>query len=140
MAVYGLEVALMFDAGASRSATYTDLLSSGQLRLIRDEELRARLSKYDELQQKGNLIFAQFWEGQRLHEIAFSKQFTYVTERRRNGQTILNGKIASYDFEGMLADLEFQQATQRLTEYQIYYQIWHTHLDDAANAVQDMLP
>lgn len=133
--LHGLQRALMFDTGPRRSGTYIDLISSGQLRLIRNEELRSRLSVYNEIQQKGNLIFSQFWEGQRLHEIAFGRHFSYATVRRRQGELFFPGEIVAYDFAGMAADPEFQRAAQRLTEYQVYYQIWHQHMAQAADDV-----
>ncbi len=134
--IHGLQHALMLDTGPRRSGTYIDLVSGGQLRLIRNEELRSRLSEYDEFQQKGNLIFSQFWEGQRLHEIAFGRHFNYVTSRRREGDMFFPGEIVAYNIAAMAADQEFQRAAQRLTEYQVYYQIWHNHM---AQAAQDVL-
>lgn len=135
----GLQRALWYNTGARRSDTYVDLVSSGQIRLIQNEELRSVLSKYDELHAKANLLFAQFWEGQRSHEIVFGRHFSYETVRRRAGEMFLPGEIIAFDIAGMAADPEFQRAVHRLIEYQVYYQVWHATMANTANDILALL-
>jgi len=135
----GLQRALWYNTGARRSGTYVDLVSSGQIRLIRNEELRSVLSKYDELHAKANLLFAQFWEGQRSHEIVFGRHFSYETVRRRNDEMFLPGEITAFDIVEMAADPEFQRAVHRLIEYQVYYQVWHARMANTTNDILALL-
>ena len=135
----GLQSALWYSTGAQRSGTYVDLVSSGQMHLIQNEELRSLLTKYDELHEKANLLFSQFWAGQRSHEIVFGRHFSYETVRRKNGEMFLPGEITAFDVVGMAADPEFRQAANRLIEYQVYYQIWHAKMANIANEVLSQL-
>ncbi len=137
--VYGLDSALKYSAGSRRSSTYVDIVSSGQTYLISDPDLRAALSHYDELHQKAPNLFAQFWEGQRLHEVAFSRHFELAASRELRGEIFMPGTVARYDVDAMAADPEFVLAAQRLTEYQTYYQIWHLQMQQAADEVSSML-
>ena len=136
---YGLQTAMWYDTGAGRSGTYVDLVSGGQVRLIRNDQLRSLLSEYDEFYEKANVLFSQFWEGQRNHEIAFGQHFSYDPLRQRNGEFFLPGEIAEFDISGMAADREFQQALHRLIEYQVYYQVWHSNMGNAASEVLSLL-
>lgn len=132
---YGLDSALKVHLGSRRSATWLDLVSSGQTALLRNPELLSALAQYDELHQNAKPLFAQFWEGQRLHEVAFSRHFDYETERRHNGDLYLPAGVAAYDVSAMSDDPEFVRAAHRLAEYQVYYQIWHLQMLQAADKV-----
>lgn len=137
---FGLRSALWFDPGARRSATWLDVVSSGQTALLRDAELRSALSRYDELHQSARPLFAQFWEGQRLHEVAFGRHFDYEVGRPQVDGIYLGGDVADYDIDTMSRDPEFLRAVQRLTEYQSYYQFWHVKMGRAADEVLALLP
>ncbi len=136
---YGLESALHFDTGGRRSGVYVDIVSSGQANLLRDPNLRAALSRYDELHQKANFLFQQFWQAQRIHEVAFSRHFQYENTRRLIGEIFVPGSIVGYDLAAMADDAEFQLAAQRLIESQVYYQIWHLQMQHAAREVFTLL-
>ena len=136
----GLESALKFSPSARRSATWVDIVSSGQTALLRDPELRSALSRYDELHQGARSLFAQFWEGQRVHEVSFHRHFEYEIGRNRYDDRIFfDGDVATYDIAAMAADPEFRRATQRLIEYQSYYQFWHMRMGNAADDVLELL-
>ena len=137
----GLKNALKFSPSARRSAIWVDIVSSGQTTLLRDPELRSALSRYDELHQGARPLFAQFWEGQRLHEVTFSRHFDYEPGRERfRDRFYLDGDVGSYDIAAMARDPEFRRATQRLIEYQSYYQFWHMRMGNAAGDVLELIP
>ena len=104
-------VALEFDLGPGRSGTYIEILSSGQFRLLRDQELRSALSKYDDFVSKADSLFSNFQQGQRKHESVFARHIISgpVTEQEfeamPNGVAYMHGDIAEFDIDAHAACL-----------------------------------
>ena len=136
---FALVNALKFSPSSRRSTTWVELLSSGRVGLVRDENLRALLSQYDERHQTARTLFAQFWEGQRIHEITLGRHLSYTMSRGRAGPFILDGDVESWDLEGMAADPEYIYALQRLLEYQVYYQYWHGRMLEGIREIIESL-
>ncbi len=135
-----LRDALKYSPSGRRSTTWVELLSSGRAGLVRDSNLRSLMSKYDESHQAAQSLFAQFWEGQRVHEVVFGRHFRYVSARQQGGGMIYDGNIESWDLEAMAADPEFIYAAQRLLEYQIYFQYWHGRMRMTVTEILEALP
>lgn len=137
---FALRNALKYAPSARRSTTWVELLSSGRTGLVRDSELRALMSQYDESHQAAQSLFAQFWEGQRVHEVVFGRHFSYTAARERFGDVIVDADVESWDLEAMAADPEFIYAAQRLLEYQIYFQYWHGRMRTTVEDILERLP
>lgn len=136
---FALKNALKYAPTSRRSSVWSELVSSGQTSLIRDAELRSLLAQYDEGHQTARFLFAQFWEGQRGHEVVFGRHFEYDSARKRIDDIILDGDIASWDLDAMASDPEFVYAAQRLLEYQSYYQFWHWRMHKDVREILDKL-
>ena len=139
--IYGLDSALKYSAGAGSSSTYVDILSSGQTFLINDPGLRSALSEYDNLHRDSAMMFLQFWQAQRNHEIAFSRHFEMSDTREwiDEADVFAPGSVTGFDVESMAEDAEFRLAAQRLADYQTYFQIRHLQMRAAAQEVCDLL-
>jgi hypothetical protein len=141
----GLRTAMEYDLGPGRSGTYIEILSSGQFRLLRDQELRSALSKYDDFVSKADSLFSNFQQGQRKHESVFGRHIISgpVTEQEfeamPNGVAYMHGDIAEFDIDAMAKDDEFQSTVRRLIEYHVNYQFWHMRIGRAANQVLNQL-
>jgi len=141
----GLQNAMAYDLGPSRSGTYVEILSSGQFRLLRDQQLRSALSSYDDLVAKATLLFANFQQNQRKHERVFygrvQREPTREIEHESSptGLVFMHGEISELDFEAMAGDEEFIEALERLVEYHINFQFWHSNISRSANQVLDLL-
>jgi hypothetical protein len=140
----GLREAMDYDLGPDRSATFVEVLSSGQFRLIQNPELRAALNAYDDNLQKGGAFFTVQHQNQRKHDAVWSRHFTLgpsVTmdvEFSPTGRIVPRREITSYDLEAMADDAEFINAIDRLIEYHTYYQYWHNTIWRAANRVLEL--
>jgi hypothetical protein len=141
----GLRTAMEYDLGPGRSGTYIEILSSGQFRLLRDQELRSALSKYDDFVSKADSLFANFQQGQRKHESVFGRHVVNgpVKEQEFEGMptgvAFIHGEIADIDIKAMAKDDEFQFAIRRLIEYHVNYQFWHMRIGRSANQVLNQL-
>ena len=139
--VYGLDSALKYSAGGGNSNTYVDIRSSGQTFLIENPRLRSALSEYDNLHRESSLMFLQFWQAQRNHEIAFSQHFELSGTREwvDEAEVFFPGAVESFDIEAMADDPDFRLASQRLADYQTYFQIRHLTMRGAAQKICDLL-
>ncbi len=139
--VAGLDGALKYHGGSNTSSTYVDILSSGQTFLIENSELRSALSDYDNLHRESRMMFLQFWQAQRNHEVAFSQHFELSGTREWIGAIGLYvpGTIESFDIESMAEDPDFRLAAQRLADYQTFFQIRHRMMGEVAQKVCDLL-
>ena len=52
---------------------------------------------------------------------------------------MLPAAVVTYDVSAMADDPEFLRAAHRLAEYQVYYQIWHLQMRQAADKVLSLL-
>lgn len=141
----GLQSAMSYDVGPSRSGTYIEILSSGQFRLLRDQQLRSALSSYDDLVAKALLLFSNFQQNQRKHESVFYRHVNRGPTREieyggsPTGVVIRHGDIAELDFEAMAGDEEFLNTLERLIEYHTNFQFWHGNINRSANQVLELL-
>jgi|GEM_PF-1609468 len=141
----GLQNAMGYDLGPSRSGTYIEILSSGQFRLLRDQQLRSALSLYDDLVAKATLLFSNFQQNQRKHESVFYRYVnrgpTREIELRGSptGVGFMHGEISELDFEAMASDEEFLDVLERLIEYHTNFQFWHSNINRSANQIVDLL-
>ncbi|MDJ0939673.1 MAG: hypothetical protein QNJ00_07900 [Woeseiaceae bacterium] len=135
----GLQEGLNFSTGARRSGTYVDLVSGGRIALLTDGELRANLNKYDELYEKADSLFANFWQAQRVHELAFLRHAGYASPRARAGDAILPAKVIDFNAAAALADPGFRLSAERVAEYQLYFSYWHSLMEAEAKKVLELL-
>jgi hypothetical protein len=141
----GLQNAMAYDLGPSRSGTYIEILSSGQFRLLRDPQLRSSLSSYDDLVTKATLLFSNFQQNQRKHESIFYRHVTREPTREiefagaPTGVAFMHGEISELDLVAMAGDEEFLYALERLIEYHTNFQFWHGNIIRSANQVLDLL-
>jgi hypothetical protein len=141
----GLQSAMSFDLGPSRSGTYIEILSSGQFRLLGDQQLRSALSSYDDLVTKAALLFSTFQQNQRKHESFFYRHVSRGPPREvelggsPTGVIFMHGEISEPDLVAMAADKEFLDVLKRLIEYHTNYQFWHGNINRSANQVLDLL-
>ena len=141
----GLQRAMNYDLGSGRSGTYVEILSSGQFRLIQDQELRSALSKYDDRVSKADALFSIFQDKQREYEPVLDRYITYAaTERRESdalptGQYFSHSEISAYDIEAMALDVEFHSATRRLIDYHVNFQFWHGRISGSAQQVLSLV-
>ena len=141
----GLQSAMSFDLGPSRSGTYIEILSSGQFRLLEDQQLRSALSSYDDLVTKAALLFSTFQQNQRNHERFFYRHVSRGPPREvefggsPTGVILMHGEISELDLVAMAGDEEFLDVLQRLIEYHTNYQFWHGNINRSANQVLELL-
>ena len=141
----GLQNAMSYDLGPSRSGTYIGTLSSGHFRLLRNQELRSALSVYDDSVSKAELLFSNFQQNQRKHETVFNRHLVRDPAQEQKFDTMptgvifVHGKIAEFEFDAMADDDEFLYAIGRLIEYHINFQFWHINISRSANLVLSLL-
>lgn len=141
----GLLGAMNYSLGPSRSGTYVEILSSGQFRLLRNQELRAALSAYDDKVLKADSLLSGFQLSQRKHEAVFNRHLVRGPAIRQDaesmptGEIFLHPEIIGFDFDAMVADEEFGHAIQRLMEYHTNFQFWHSQISRSAVSVVDLL-
>lgn len=141
----GLSDGMGYDLGPGRSGTYVEILSSGQFRLLRSQDLRKALSEYDDSVQKADYLFSVFQQGQRKHEAAFNRYLergpprTFSADAVPNGVMYMHGEIVEFDFESMKSDSEFTNSIARLLEYHINYQFWHSNISRSAYRVRELI-
>jgi hypothetical protein len=141
----GLERAMEYDLGPRRSGTYVEILSSGQFRILRNQELRSALSEYDDFVSKADSLFSNFQQSQRKHESVFDRHIRYgpaqeqAFEESPTGVVYMHGGITEIDIETMAKDDEFLHSVRRLIEYHVNFQFWHFRIGRSANTVLNLL-
>jgi len=141
----GLRNAMSYDLGPSRSGTYVEVLSSGQFRLLRNAELRAALSVYDDKVLKAGSLFSGFQFNQRKHEIVFNRHLVrgpvaeHKIDSTPTGVMFMHGDITEFHFDEMAEDREFLDSIQRLIEYHTNFQFWHSQIGSSAENVITLL-
>lgn len=136
----GLLRVTTFHPGPGRAAVYTEILSSGQVRLIKDEDLRTALGRYDEdVSESGNL-FLHIRNVQTVSLPAFQKYFV-LADNIKDPDTgrYKVARIAEYDFDAMIADPDFIFAARALRQSQLYYYQNHWHLMEQVREIQQQL-
>jgi hypothetical protein len=116
-----------------RPGTYIEVLSSGQVSLLRDETLWTALMAYDTNVQEAVQVFTQIRMHQSAHIAAFTIRYDYEIPA-----AVLPGfqPVGDFDLEGMLTDLAFKNAAHELRETNRYYYGWHVrNLTHARNVI-----
>jgi hypothetical protein len=140
-----MQDAMNYELGPSRSGTYIEILSSGQLRLLGDKDLRAALSNFDDKVLKADSLLSGFQLSQRKHEAVIGRHLTRGPIRKQKfesmptGEIYLHPEIKSFDFDAMIKDEELQSSIQRLIEYHTNFQFWHSQISMSADRVIDLL-
>ena len=141
----GLQGAMNYHLGPSRSGTYIEILSSGQFRLLRSQELRAALSGYDDKVLKADSLLSGFQFNQRKHEAVINRHLTrgpvheQEFEQMPTGVIFMHAEITEFDFDEMANDDEFRSSIQRLIEYHTNFQFWHGQINRSADNVLSLL-
>ena len=136
----GLRYSYTHRNATGRSATFIEVLSSGQVSLLRDEGLRTALIAYDNNVQQSEQVFMQIRMHQSAHIAAFTIRFDYeiparvIFEKDGTGQY---QPVGDFDLDGMLTDLAFKNAAHELREANRYYYQWHMgNLTLARNVIE----
>ncbi|MEM7430509.1 MAG: hypothetical protein AAF351_01090 [Pseudomonadota bacterium] len=123
-----------------RSGTFIELLSSGKLELVPDEDLRLALIRYDRRSQQSRFDLEQIRNT--LHPDV-SKFFRYRTIgrlTRDDRQHVVLSPIVAYDFDTMSEDDEFRRVVDQVFEMQTWIQInMHGQLRRDLHAVLQLL-
>jgi len=141
----GLQDAMNYHLGPSRSGTYIEILSSGQFRLVQNQELRAALSSFDDKVSKAVSLLSGFQLNQRKHEATINRHLARGPVRKQDfdqmptGVIFLHAEITEYDFDEMVNDEEFRSSIQRLIEYHTNFQFWHSQINRSADTVLGLL-
>jgi len=141
----GLQDAMNYELGPSRSGTYIEILSSGQFRLLRNQDLRAALNEFDDKVLKADSLLSGFQMNQRKHEAIFNRHLTRGLARKQEfdsaptGVMYLHAEITAFDFEAMAGDREFHSSIQRLIEYHTNFQFWHSQIYRSATKALRLL-
>ena len=106
-----------------RSGTFIELLSSGQLNLVPNEELRIALLRYDRRAQQARFNLVQLRDS--LHpDMSKFTQYRKIGRLTRNDhERIILSPIAEYDIEAMAADEEFRRVVDQMFEMQTWIQV-----------------
>jgi hypothetical protein len=133
--LYSLRNVLNVDTGGGESATYQEVLASGRLRLLHNNDLVSALSEYQERFDNSGRLFSEFRQMQLQYEKDFHQHIYFDRPRRVASRGFLPPDVSSFDLEAMRHDSDFRLALSRLTAFQIYFQIWHWQTQQAATAV-----
>lgn len=136
----GLKYSYTHINALDRSATYVEILSSGQLSLIKDEALRKALVSYDNTVQGTADVFSQIRMHQSAHIQAFTRHFTYEVPYNlfELGQGSMQS-VNEFDLDSMLIDRDFESAAHQLREMQRAYFWWHQQTKERAQEVTALL-
>ncbi|MEX0644260.1 MAG: hypothetical protein WD076_03060 [Parvularculaceae bacterium] len=141
----GLRFGYMNASTNKASGTLTELLSSGNMELLRDPQLRAALIEYEGSRETAA------GSGDDLQLIAnnyirsFTGRFDYDLQRdhfRSDQDSRLAFRfsaIGDYDFDAMLADREFREAVFELREVQRIFLEWEDASLRQVREIQRML-
>ncbi|MEM7704057.1 MAG: hypothetical protein AAF358_00805 [Pseudomonadota bacterium] len=132
---FGLMNVLNMDTGGGVSATYQEILTSGQLRLISNKQLISALAEYQEHVDNAKHFFADFRRMQMQYERDFNRQLTFGEPERFEPRGFQVPFVVDYDMEAMRNDADFRQALVRMMTFQIYFQAAHWQTARAAQVV-----
>ncbi|MEZ5921714.1 MAG: DUF6090 family protein [Parvularculaceae bacterium] len=124
----GLRYSYLHRNATERSGTFIEILSSGQVAMIRNEALRTALIDYDNNVLESEQVFMQI----RMHQSAYVAAFTLRYDYEVPAQPIDTETgvlpyqpVGAFDFAAMLADPAFKNAAQEMRETNRYYYSWH---------------
>jgi hypothetical protein len=133
--LYSLGNVLSVDTGGGESSTYQEIVGSGRVRLLHDNDLVSALSEYQERFDNSGRLFSEFRQMQLLYEKDFHQHIYFDRARPLGSLGFRPPAVSDIDFEAMKQDSAFRSALSRLTAFQIYFQIWHWQTQQAATAV-----
>ena len=133
--LYSLGSVLNADTGGGESATYQEILASGRVRLLHNNDLVSALSAYQERFDNSGRLFSEFRQMQLQYEKDFHKYIYFDRPLSLGSRGFQPPTVSSYDLDAMRQDSNFRLALSRLTAFQIYFQIWHWQTQQAATAV-----
>ena len=127
-----------FATPPSSPATFTELLSSGQTRLVRNDSLRRALIRFHRQVEGAPAAFLHIRTEQAALD-AFRRYGDYSDDVGDRGGGYREPAVTSFDFDAMRADPEFLQAVRRQRVLQWYYWLWQTDARDDIEAIQTLL-
>jgi len=133
--LYSLGGVLNTDTGGGESATYQEILASGRVRLLHNNDLVSALSEYQERFDNSGRLFSEFRQMQLQYEKDFHQHIHFDRPRAVGSLGFQPSAVSGFDLETMRQDSDFRLALSRLTTFQIYFQIWHWRTQQAAVAV-----
>jgi hypothetical protein len=136
---YSLSNVLNADTGAGNSSTYTEIISSGRLRILSDDRLVSLLAEYDERAMQSQPLFTHFRLMQMQYEKDFHRHVKFGLPAPFDPRGFSTASVTEFEFENMRNDAAFRQALSRMTAFQTYFQLWHWQSYTAATAVLDHL-
>lgn len=122
-----------------RSATYSEILASGKLSLIADEDLRKALISYDDTVDESADVFMQIRMHQSAHIESFTRHYSYAIPAYQLDEGDNWQPVANFDLDAMLNDKDFKNAAHELREAQRYYFSWHLRAKNRAEEVRNLL-
>lgn len=132
---YSLGNVLGVDTGGGKSATYQEIVASGRLRLLQNNDLVSALSEYQERFDNSGRLFSEFRQMQLEYEKDFHQHINFDRPRPFDSLGFRPPVVSNFDLEAMRQDSDFRLALSRLTAFQIYFQIWHFQTRQAAKTV-----
>ncbi len=140
---FALERGYSYPTISQRSGTYIELLSSGRLDLIANDEIRAALSEYDRQVQQSRFNESQINEfmSDNVSLVLFGQYRTFAPPARNADGELARGEITRFDIEGMAADTDFRAQLDRLIENRTWLiaNIYHQReaIEDVMATFQD---
>jgi hypothetical protein len=135
----GLRFSYTHTNAVGRSATYSELLASGKLSLVENEDLRKALIAYDDTVDESADVFMQIRMHQSAHIESFTRHYSYAIP----AYPLIEGDnwqpVADFDLDAMLSDRDFKNAAHELREAQRYYFNWHLRTRNRAKEVRGLL-
>jgi len=127
---------------ASASSTFRELLSSGQLELIRNQELRLGLMRYDQSLSSTIQIQAQIRQMMTVYTPALKRHSVLSKPIRtvENGiETYRSLNAVDLDFEGLLVEPEIHTAIEQLLRLQIYIHLYHSNINQRIEGIRNLI-
>ncbi|MGB3626889.1 MAG: hypothetical protein WA989_13730 [Henriciella sp.] len=131
-----LSIGFSYQSPIHRSGTFLELVSSGRLDLISEEELRVALLRYDTRAQRVlfNLNQIRNYMHTNMPNLHAYKEFAPLARDDRGRITL--SPVETYDLEGMASDPEFRNALDLLIENQTWIQL---NISGQEAALEDVL-
>lgn len=133
-----LNLALQGTAPTERSATFVELLSNGQMYLIRDEELRRALTAFDEYILQTRTTFQVLTDLNVQYGKAVGTKIVYADDIGADGRVAALA-VGSYDFEAMVDDPAFLPSLSMVRRTHAYALSLHGFILDRIRTVQGLL-
>lgn len=133
---YALSHGFSYQSPIHRSGTFIELLSSGRLDLIADEDLRIALLSYDTRAQRTvfNLGQIRNYMHSNMPDLHAYKNLAPLTRDARGRITL--SPVVDYDIAGMAGDAAFRNALDLLIENQTWVQ---TNISNQEVALEQLL-